>query len=131
MADRSITFLPDQDQKLDTKTKLWPWQTVQAQRLKGVLIAHYNDAWNFLDLTIIVLILDHLLLSTIWSNDWLLREEQGVAFMERVVILYPTRTEPRTRIVLAFIAILAWFRFLGLMKGQSTNSLPLHSHVWV
>ena len=112
----SITFLPDQDQQRNENAKLWPWQTQSAKRLQSVLIAHYNDAWNFLDLTIIMLVLLHLLFSTIWSNAWIAAEEQGLPFMERVVSLYPTRTEPLSRIVLAFIAILAWFRFLGLMK---------------
>ena len=84
---RSMTFLPDSPVSahrelrdgrgsdrgsslllgLENNIGYWPWQTNRFARVKGVVIAHYNDPWNLLDLTIVVFIFWHCLLSTAWS----------------------------------------------------------------
>jgi hypothetical protein len=93
------------------KTRLWPWQTNNFARIKGVIFAHYNDPWNLLDLTIVVFIFWHCMLSTAWNKNW--DPSDGInAWLD----LRPTRTEASTRPVLGMTAILGWFRCLGLMK---------------
>eukprot|EP01043_Picozoa_sp_COSAG02_P003485 COSAG02_NODE_85_length_39411_cov_50.018493_12_plen_376_part_00 len=125
---RSMTFLPDSAVSesrgghrsdrgssillaLGNNVGYWPWQTNRFARIKGVVIAHYNDPWNLLDLTIVVFIFWHCVLSTAWSDNW--ETSQG---MNGWLDLRPTRTEASTRPVLGMTAILAWFRCLGLMK---------------
>lgn len=119
----TMTFLPDRS--LGTQRLLessgsdsyhngsisWPWQKNLIMRIKGVMIAHYNDPWNLLDLLIVILILWHCLLSTVWNDDW-----DASGGLDQWSELYPTRTVARTRLVLGFTAIFAWFRCLGLMK---------------
>ena len=131
---RSVTFLPDS--ATDTRrgsrggssrggsrslktglegaaARVWPWQT-NPGRIEGMLSDHYKDPWNRLDLFIILLIFVHCLLSTTAAlNPSSYDESAGLtAWLE----LRPTRSEPRTRLVLAVTAIFAWFRCLGLMK---------------
>lgn len=154
---RSTTFLPDSISSarredgprsnrggsvlllgLESTAGVWPWQTVRFARLKGVIIAHYNDPWNLLDLTIVVFIFLHCLLSTIWSENW-----DPASGMDGWLDLRPTRTEAQTRPILGLTAILAWFRCLGLMKVHPklgpmvtitlimlTNILEFLSMIW-
>ena len=95
------------------RRRLWPWQTNRAARIKGVLVAHYNDEWNLLDLTIVLLILWHFMLSTVWSENF---SWEAANTWSGWMDLRPTRTDPRSRIILGLTAIFAWFRCLGLMK---------------